>query len=109
VELPDRSGSREFPLQTGLSGCDALLHLQQKIAPSVAAGNAIILKTSEKAPFAVAKLGALIKEAGFPAGVVQIIHGKGDVGQLLSEHMKIRKVSFTGSTRTGRAGPSRIF
>ncbi|WVF72559.1 hypothetical protein IAT40_007376 [Kwoniella sp. CBS 6097] len=75
-----------------------------KAAPSVAAGNAIIIKTSEKAPLAVGFLARLVAEAGFPPpGVIQILHGKGKAGQLLSEHMKIRRLSFTGSPPTGRA------
>ncbi|WWC63885.1 uncharacterized protein I303_106490 [Kwoniella dejecticola CBS 10117] len=74
-----------------------------KAAPAVAAGNAIIIKTSEKAPLAIAHLSKLIAQAGFPPGVIQILHGAGKTGALLSEHMKIRKLSFTGSTNTGRA------
>ncbi|WVQ85848.1 hypothetical protein IAT38_008016 [Cryptococcus sp. DSM 104549] len=73
-----------------------------KAAPAVAAGNAIIVKTSEKAPLAVAALAALISEAGFPPGVIQILHGAGEPGRLLAEHMRVRKLSFTGSTATGR-------
>ncbi|KAK6371468.1 hypothetical protein LTS17_008718 [Exophiala oligosperma] len=48
-------------------------------------------------------LGQLSAEAGFPPGIVNIISGAGDTGSLLSSHMKIRKISFTGSTNAGRA------
>jgi aldehyde dehydrogenase (NAD+) len=73
-----------------------------KAGPALATGNCFILKPSEKTPFAALALGALIKEAGFPPGVFQILSGDGSTGALLASHMKVRKVSFTGSTNTGR-------
>ncbi|ORY44647.1 betaine-aldehyde dehydrogenase [Leucosporidium creatinivorum] len=69
---------------------------------AVAAGNTLILKSSEKAPLSAAFVGHLIAEAGFPPGVIQILSGGGATGKLLAEHMHIRKISFTGSVRTGR-------
>ncbi|KAI1334533.1 aldehyde dehydrogenase [Xylariaceae sp. FL0016] len=73
-----------------------------KAGPALATGNCFILKPSEKTPFAALALGSLIKEAGFPPGVFQILTGDGSTGALIASHMKIRKVSFTGSTATGR-------
>lgn len=73
-----------------------------KAAPALASGNCFILKPSEKTPFAALALGALIKEAGFPPGVFQVLSGDGSTGALLAAHMKIRKVSFTGSVLTGK-------
>jgi aldehyde dehydrogenase (NAD+) len=73
-----------------------------KAGPALATGNCFILKPSEKTPFAALALGTLIKEAGFPPGVFQVLSGDGTTGALLASHMKIRKVSFTGSTTTGR-------
>ncbi|KAH8670383.1 aldehyde dehydrogenase X mitochondrial precursor [Tricladium varicosporioides] len=73
-----------------------------KAAPALATGNCFILKPSEKTPFAALALGALIKEAGFPPGVFQVLSGDGSTGALLTAHMKIRKVSFTGSVLTGK-------
>ncbi|KAH6673044.1 aldehyde dehydrogenase domain-containing protein [Halenospora varia] len=73
-----------------------------KAAPALATGNCFILKPSEKTPFAALALGALIKEAGFPPGVFQVLSGDGSTGALLAAHMKIRKVSFTGSVLTGK-------
>ncbi|KAL8281205.1 hypothetical protein RQP46_006239 [Phenoliferia psychrophenolica] len=73
-----------------------------KVGPSVVAGNTMLLKSSEKAPLSSLYLAQLSLEAGFPAGVIQVLSGMGDTGKLLSEHMEIRKISFTGSTRTGR-------
>jgi len=74
-----------------------------KIAPAVAAGNTFVFKSSEKSPLGAAAYGDLIKEAGFPPGVINIITGAGAVGSLLASHMQIAKIAFTGSTATGRA------
>ncbi|KAI1127444.1 aldehyde dehydrogenase [Nemania abortiva] len=73
-----------------------------KSAPALATGNCFILKPSEKTPFGALALGTLIKEAGFPPGVFQVLSGDGSTGALLASHMRIRKISFTGSTVTGR-------
>lgn len=74
-----------------------------KIAPALAAGNTFILKSSEKSPLGLAQYGHLINEAGFPPGVFSVIAGDGIVGNMLSSHMSIAKISFTGSTNAGRA------
>jgi aminomuconate-semialdehyde/2-hydroxymuconate-6-semialdehyde dehydrogenase len=75
-----------------------------KIAPALAAGNAVVAKPSEITPCTAAHLGALSIEAGFPAGVLNIVQGSGaGVGQTLVEHSAVKAISFTGSTRTGAA------
>jgi aminomuconate-semialdehyde/2-hydroxymuconate-6-semialdehyde dehydrogenase len=75
-----------------------------KIAPALAAGNAVVAKPSEITPCTAARLGELSIEAGFPPGVLNIVHGTGpSVGQPLVEHDGIKAISFTGSTRTGAA------
>ncbi|RFU73109.1 aldh [Trichoderma arundinaceum] len=74
-----------------------------KVIPCVVAGNTIIVKSSEKAPLTSLKLAALAAEAGFPAGVINVLSGFGHtVGASLSSHMRIRKITFTGSTRAGK-------
>jgi aldehyde dehydrogenase (NAD+) len=73
-----------------------------KAAPALATGNCFILKPSEKTPFAALALGPLIKEAGFPPGVFQVLSGDGSTGALIASHMRVRKVSFTGSIPTGK-------
>src|ERR1700753_4400380 len=74
-----------------------------KGAPALICGNTVVLKSSEKAPLSSLKLAALIQEAGFPAGVVNVLSGFGDpTGTAIGMHMKIRKISFTGSVATGR-------
>jgi aminomuconate-semialdehyde/2-hydroxymuconate-6-semialdehyde dehydrogenase len=75
-----------------------------KIAPALAAGNAVVAKPSEITPCTAARLGELSIEAGFPPGVFNIVHGTGPgAGQPLVEHDGIKAISFTGSTRTGAA------
>jgi aldehyde dehydrogenase (NAD+) len=73
-----------------------------KAAPVLATGNCFILKPSEKTPFAALALGPLIIKSGFPPGVFQVLFGDGVTGALISSHMRIRKVSFTGSIPTGK-------
>jgi len=73
-----------------------------KAAPALATGNCFIAKPSEKTPLAALALGTLIKEAGFPPGVFQILSGNGSTGAIIASHMKVKKISFTGSTATGR-------
>lgn len=74
-----------------------------KLAPALAAGCTVVIKTSEDAPVAVGQLGALVAEAGFPPGVVNIVHGMGaEAGAALTAHPDVSKISFTGSTGVGR-------
>lgn len=80
-----------------------LLMWSWKIAPAVAAGNTVVMKTAEQTPLSGLYMGKLVKEAGFPAGVINIISGFGRVaGAAISSHMDIDKVAFTGSTMVGR-------
>ncbi len=76
--------------------------LGMKAGPALATGNCFILKPSEKTPFSSLALGHLIKEAGFQPGVFQVLSGDGTTGALIASHMRIRKVSFTGSVATGK-------
>ncbi|KAJ5179516.1 hypothetical protein N7492_002726 [Penicillium capsulatum] len=80
-----------------------LLGLATKLAPALAAGNTVVLKSSEKAPLTSLYAAKLFVEAGFPPGVVNIISGHGNLaGAALSSHMDIRALSFTGSSLTGQ-------
>lgn len=80
-----------------------LLQAVWKIAPAVAAGNTVVLKPAEQACLSVMLLGRLIAEAGFPAGVVNIVPGYGaEAGAALVAHHLVAKVMFTGSTVTGK-------
>jgi acyl-CoA reductase-like NAD-dependent aldehyde dehydrogenase len=74
-----------------------------KLGPALAAGNTTVLKASELTPMTTLRLAELIDEAGFPPGVVNIVPGYGHTaGARLAEHPGVGKVSFTGSTETGR-------
>lgn len=80
-----------------------LLFFASKSAPALITGNTVVLKTSEKAPLAAAKVAELIKEAGFPPGVFNVISGHGTPsGAVLASHIDVRALTFTGSARTGR-------
>lgn len=74
-----------------------------KLGPALATGNAVVLKPSEFTPLTALYMTKLIKEAGFPAGVVNVLVGYGhEVGAAIAEHPDIDKVAFTGSTLVGR-------
>lgn len=74
-----------------------------KVGPALAAGNTLVLKPSEKSPLTALCVAKLIPKAGFPPGVLSILPGFGTVtGAAIASHMRIRKLAFTGSTRTGR-------
>jgi len=75
-----------------------------KIAPALAAGCTVVLKPAEQTPLTAVKLGQLIAEAGFPDGTVNIVTGFGKTaGAAIVDHPGVDKISFTGSTVTGRA------
>jgi aldehyde dehydrogenase (NAD+) len=73
-----------------------------KAAPALAMGNVMIVKASEFNPFGTLFLGELAIKAGFPPGTLNMLVGTAAAGAALSSHMKIRKISFTGSIATGK-------
>lgn len=74
-----------------------------KIAPALAVGNCVIAKPSEVTPYTAFLLGEVCREAGMPAGVLNILHGLGQfVGDAIVKHPKIKAISFTGGTQTGK-------
>jgi len=80
-----------------------LLIMSQKLPFALAAGCTAVIKPSELTPGTTLKLGAILKEAGIPDGVVNIVSGFGDpVGKTLSESMDVDMISFTGSTMVGK-------
>ncbi|MCS2169681.1 aldehyde dehydrogenase [Scandinavium sp. TWS1a] len=75
----------------------------QKVAPAIAAGNAVILKPAEATPLMALELARIFEQAGLPAGLLSVLPGKGSViGDALARHPLVRKISFTGGTSTGR-------
>ncbi|MGV3531736.1 MAG: aldehyde dehydrogenase family protein [Chthoniobacteraceae bacterium] len=74
-----------------------------KVAPALAAGNAVLLKPAAPSPLGALALGRLALEAGIPEGILQVIAGPGaELGDALVTDRHVRKVSFTGSTEVGR-------
>lgn len=74
-----------------------------KFAPALAAGNTVVMKTSEVTPLSILYFATLFKKAGFPPGVVNVISGYGaTAGKALASHKDVRKIAFTGSTATGK-------
>ncbi len=74
-----------------------------KLGPALACGNTVVLKPAELTPLSALRLAELTLEAGIPAGVVNVLVGKGSVvGQRLVEHPHVAKIGFTGSTEVGR-------
>ncbi len=74
-----------------------------KLAPALAAGCTLVLKPPHQAPLSALALAALVREAGCPAGVVNVLCGAAATGAALVAHAAVRKVSFTGSVAAGRA------
>lgn len=93
----------------GVVGCISpwnlpLYLLTWKIAPALAAGNTVVAKPSEITPATAGVLGEICREAGLPAGTLNIVNGYGvPVGDALCKHPDVKAISFTGSTATGRA------
>jgi aldehyde dehydrogenase (NAD+) len=80
-----------------------LLMWAWKIGPAIAAGNTVVIKTAEQTPLSALVAASLIKEAGFPPGVINVLSGFGKIaGAALSAHMDVDKIAFTGSTVVGR-------
>jgi acyl-CoA reductase-like NAD-dependent aldehyde dehydrogenase len=80
-----------------------LMFTSWKLGPALAAGNCVVMKPAEITPLSSLKIAEIMAEAGMPPGVVNIVPGLGSVaGQYIAEHPRIAKVSFTGSTATGR-------
>ena len=75
-----------------------------KVLPALAAGCTCVLKPSEYTPISAALYAGMIHDAGFPAGVFNLVNGNGPVaGATLSRHPDVQMISFTGSTRAGKA------
>jgi acyl-CoA reductase-like NAD-dependent aldehyde dehydrogenase len=73
-----------------------------KLAPALACGNTVVHKPAEEAPLSALRLAELALEAGIPAGVFNVVAGEAEAGAALAAHGGVDKVSFTGSTETGR-------
>jgi len=99
----------EYPDLAPLGVCGAvipwnfpLLMLAWKVAPALAAGNAVVLKPAEYTPLTALLFAELSREAGLPKGLLNIVTGDGATGALLVDHPGVDKIAFTGSTAVGR-------
>jgi aminomuconate-semialdehyde/2-hydroxymuconate-6-semialdehyde dehydrogenase len=80
-----------------------LLLMTWKVGPALACGNVVVVKPSEETPQTATLLGEVMNEAGIPAGVYNVVHGKGpqSAGEFLTAHPGVDAITFTGETRTG--------
>jgi len=113
LDLPEKviedSGTRKVELRRkplGVIGCIIpwnfpLVLIGLKLPAALLAGNTVVLKPAPTTPLSALRLGELIKDA-LPAGVINIITDQNDLGGELTAHPDIRKISFTGSTATGK-------
>jgi len=77
--------------------------ITRKVAPALAAGCTVVIKPSSETPFTAIKLVELAEEAGIPAGVINIVTGSSsDISSVWQEDSRVRKLSFTGSTKVGK-------
>ena len=84
-------GAWNYPLQT----------CTWKVAPALACGNTFVYKPSPFTPCSAVVLGEVLKEAGVPDGVFNVVQGEGETGAMLTQHPGCDKLSFTGSVATG--------
>jgi len=107
-EMTDQAINYTLRHPIGIVGCISPWNLplylfSWKIAPALATGNCVIAKPSEVTPMTAFLLSEICTEAGLPAGVLNIIHGLGqNVGEAMVKHPKIKAISFTGGTATGK-------
>ncbi|GAB2808156.1 aldehyde dehydrogenase [Comamonas piscis] len=75
----------------------------QKMAPALAAGNAVVVKPAEATPLLALELARICEEAGVPKGIISVLPGRGSViGDAITQHPLVKRVSFTGGTSTGK-------
>ena len=99
----------EFPEHKSVGVCGQvipwnfpLLMLAWKVAPALAAGNTIVLKPADLTPLTAHAFAETCAEIGLPKGVLNVVHGDGKTGALVTGHVDVNKVAFTGSTAVGR-------
>lgn len=110
IETPDGKSALNYALRKplGVVGIIVpwnlpLLLLTWKVAPALACGNAVVVKPSEETPATATLLAEVMKEAGIPNGVYNVVHGFGpnSAGEFLTQHPGVNAVTFTGESQTG--------
>jgi acyl-CoA reductase-like NAD-dependent aldehyde dehydrogenase len=105
------TGSLHYTLRDPIGVCGAIIpwnapitNFVWKVGPALAAGNVLLLKPAESTPLTAVRLAELLVEAGLPAGVLNVLTGYGQTaGSAIAQHPGVDKISFTGSTATGRS------
>lgn len=105
--LPTGSLSYSHPEPYGVVGVifpwnNPIASLGMKVIPALAAGNAVVVKPSELAPFAVEHFARLCDQVGFPPGVLNVVPGTGEAGKQIVQDPGVQLVSFTGGSETGK-------
>jgi len=73
-----------------------------KLGPAICTGNTVVLKAAEQTPLSILYLATLVKEAGFPPGVINLLNGEGrKAGAALAQHLDVDKIAFTGQVLRG--------
>jgi aldehyde dehydrogenase (NAD+) len=111
LDWEERSGARSNVVREAIGVCGLITpwnwpmnQVAAKVAPALLAGCTVVLKPSEQSPLSAQIFAECVHEAGYPAGVFNMVHGNGiEVGNALSVHPDIELMSFTGSTRAGIA------
>jgi len=111
LDWEERSGARGNVVREAIGVCGLITpwnwpmnQVAAKVAPALIAGCTVVLKPSEQSPLSAQIFAECVHEAGYPAGVFNMVHGTGvEVGNALSVHPDIELMSFTGSTRAGIA------
>jgi aldehyde dehydrogenase (NAD+) len=111
LDWEERSGARGNVVREAVGVCGLITpwnwpmnQVAAKVVPALLAGCTVVLKPSEQSPLSAQIFAECVHEAGYPAGVFNMVHGTGvEVGHALSIHPDIELMSFTGSTRAGIA------
>ncbi|MCZ2857590.1 2-hydroxymuconic semialdehyde dehydrogenase [Blastococcus sp. VKM Ac-2987] len=112
TETPDGRGALNYAVRSPLGVVAVivpwnlpLLLLTWKVAPALACGNAVVVKPSEETPSTATLLAEVLRDAGVPDGVYNVVHGfgPGSAGEFLTSHPGVDGVTFTGSTAAGSA------
>ena len=79
-----------------------LISLGMKIGPALCCGNTVVVKPDENTSLTALFIASLVKQAGFPDGVFNVVTGGAEAGEVLVKHEDVRKISFTGSIEVSR-------
>src|SRR5699024_5422256 len=109
VPTPTRDDAMSFVRREAIGVCALitpwnfpLMIAAWKLAPALACGNTVVIKPANETPLTTLRLAEIMADAGIPDGVLNVVTGGAAVGQQLSGHHRVKKISFTGSSRAGQ-------